>query len=52
MDLKQKLKEIDAKIIELQKEIFNQNALKKKLEKQRKDIEKLTAKADEILNQE
>jgi len=52
MDLKVKLKEIDAKITDLQVQIFNLVALKKKLERQKKDIEKLTSRADEILNQE
>lgn len=52
MDLRQKLKEIDNKITDLQVQIFNLTALKKKMERQKKDIEKLTAKADEILSQE
>jgi len=52
LDLRAKLKEIDVRIEALQKDIFNQTALRKKLEKQRKEIEKLTSKADEILKDE
>ncbi len=51
MDLKVKLKEIDTKIAELQEQIFNLVALKKKFERQKRDIEKLTSRADEILSE-
>ncbi len=52
LDLRQKLAEIDVKIEALQKSIFIEITERKKLEKKRKEIEKLTAKADEILSQE
>lgn len=51
MDLNQKIKEIDSKIEQLTKQLFDLNIEKKRYEKQKKEIEKLTAKADEILNQ-
>lgn len=51
MDLRQTLVEIDKKITDLQTQIFTLTAMKKKYEKQKREIDKLTGKVDEILNQ-
>ena len=52
MDIKDKIKEIDNRVTDLKAQIFNLTALRKKLEKQKSDLEKLSGKVDEVLSAE
>ena len=51
MDIKAKITEMRQKVTDLQVQIFNLSALKKKHEKQIKNLEKLNEKVDSILQE-